>query len=650
MRAWSCLRSVPLLSILVLLACEEDAGTTDPGDTVAPARVTDLAAARSRGEEAIVLTWTAPGDDGLEGRASSYEIRYADGPITGETWDFATTVENVPEPGMAGEMESLTLPELGFGTWYAALRSADEVPNWSELSNVASTAILPDTLPPDPIDDLVATASSQASVRLAWTAPGDAEDGLVSAYDVRYAESVITDETWDAATVVVDPPVPGEPDADESLTVEGLSSETTYHFAIRSADSVPNWSVLSSLASATTPADETPPDPVTEFEVVGVLPTAVSITWIASGDDGMEGFASAYDVRRATMPITDDTWDEATPVPDPPSPGVAGEREHILVEGLVPEITTYLAMRVEDESGNASSLSDVIAVTPDRLVRLTVTSGSQSGARAPAWSPDGASIAYTTDIYREFHDQVYVRSLVTGDVRRMTNDCDYSGRPSWSPDGTKIAFMTHRYDDDPFCEDWETGVWSQPAEPFASRRHLVEHGNGAFVSRPTWSPDGAHIVYSVLDTFFPNYEDINVIPSDGGAPDVIVSDGFFNSDPHWTPDGGAILFSSDRTGNPEIWRVAPDGSSPTQLTDDPATDLAPRTSPDGSRVAFTSDRAGNHDVWLMDANGGAPVPLTTDLATDWGPTWSPDGRMIAFVSQREREEGADIWVIAVDGR
>lgn len=108
-------------------------------DTTAPATVTDLiAVAGSTGE--VYLTWTAPGDDGTTGIASQYDIRYvpqANGPIDSESkWLGATQVTGEPTPSVAGTPESMTVGGLVPGSsYYFALKTADEVPNWSGLSN-----------------------------------------------------------------------------------------------------------------------------------------------------------------------------------------------------------------------------------------------------------------------------------------------------------------------------------------------------------------------------------------------------------------------------------------------------------------------------------------------------------------------------------
>jgi hypothetical protein len=82
------------------------------------------------------LTWTAPGDDWKTGTASKYDIRYSTDPITEGTWDQATQCDGEPIPQPAGSGESFTVTGLGHGAHYFAVKTADEVPNWSGLSNV----------------------------------------------------------------------------------------------------------------------------------------------------------------------------------------------------------------------------------------------------------------------------------------------------------------------------------------------------------------------------------------------------------------------------------------------------------------------------------------------------------------------------------
>ncbi len=89
----------------------------------------------------VRLTWTAPGDDFDRGQATRYELRYSAVPIGADTanwWNFALSAGFVPEPSRAGITDSLVLPDLPIDrTYYFAIKTADEVFNWSKISNFA---------------------------------------------------------------------------------------------------------------------------------------------------------------------------------------------------------------------------------------------------------------------------------------------------------------------------------------------------------------------------------------------------------------------------------------------------------------------------------------------------------------------------------
>jgi hypothetical protein len=128
--------------------------TIDIPDTVPPGTVTDLVTG-SPALNFVTLSWTAPGDDWNTGTAAEYDIRYSTQPITEANWDEAIPCEGEPAPQPSGSGEVFTVTGLAPGaTYYFALKTADEIPNWSELSNVAQgstfvTAIVdfdPDTL------------------------------------------------------------------------------------------------------------------------------------------------------------------------------------------------------------------------------------------------------------------------------------------------------------------------------------------------------------------------------------------------------------------------------------------------------------------------------------------------------------------------
>jgi hypothetical protein len=111
-----------------------------PADIEAPDAVTNLAALNPT-SSSIELTWTAPNDDS-RCPAMQYDIRYlseAPGGDPGSWWDQATQCEQEPIPKPAGQLETYTVTGLSSGQlYYFALKSADGVPNESEISNIAT--------------------------------------------------------------------------------------------------------------------------------------------------------------------------------------------------------------------------------------------------------------------------------------------------------------------------------------------------------------------------------------------------------------------------------------------------------------------------------------------------------------------------------
>ncbi|MFC1655328.1 prepilin-type N-terminal cleavage/methylation domain-containing protein [Patescibacteria group bacterium] len=110
-----------------------------------------------------------------------------------------------------------------------------------------------DSTEPLSITDLALSGATEESLDLSWSATGD--DGIVGIadlYDVRYSTSTITEENWATATHVAAEPTPAAYGSAESMTVSGLSSATTYYFAMKALDEVPNESSLSNVVSLTT--------------------------------------------------------------------------------------------------------------------------------------------------------------------------------------------------------------------------------------------------------------------------------------------------------------------------------------------------------------------------------------------------------------
>jgi TolB protein len=111
---------------------------------------------------------------------------------------------------------------------------------------------------------------------------------------------------------------------------------------------------------------------------------------------------------------------------------------------------------------------------------------------------------------------------------------------------------------------------------------------------------------------------------------------------------------------PTVFTLPPTWTPTASYTALPLPTLAPRTAPatatrapGGCKIAFTSDRTGNMDIYIMDADGTNLKRVTDSPEAEQNPSWSPDGRQLAFVAFT-KEGGASItrakiYLVNVDG-
>jgi len=111
----------------------------DPTDITPPAAINNLNASTGSFDGSIGISWTAPGDDGNTGIASSYLIRYSTSTISESNWSSATSFGSPPLPAAAGTGQSTTVSGLVPGaTYFIAIKTIDDYGNVSPLSNAAS--------------------------------------------------------------------------------------------------------------------------------------------------------------------------------------------------------------------------------------------------------------------------------------------------------------------------------------------------------------------------------------------------------------------------------------------------------------------------------------------------------------------------------
>lgn len=122
-------------------------------------------------------------------------------------------------------------------------------------------------------------------------------------------------------------------------------------------------------------------------------------------------------------------------------------------------------------------------------------------------------------------------------------------------------------------------------------------------------------------------------------------DAAFAREPSWSPDGQFIAYTSDKSGNADIWVQSVNDPTPRQVTTALAQDWQPHWSPTSDQIVFRSETEGG-GLFIVSARGGTPTRLTDFGST---PKWSPDGTRILFSDANVRFGARRLFVIAGSG-
>jgi TolB protein len=200
--------------------------------------------------------------------------------------------------------------------------------------------------------------------------------------------------------------------------------------------------------------------------------------------------------------------------------------------------------------GVTSAQICMYSTASDRLLafpRLRGTSGS------PAFSPDGSQIAFMSS--QAGDPEIYIADANGGHMHRVTFAAGVSTSPTWNPKtGNQMAFVSDRGGSPVLYVANVDGSDVQ-------KLNLPDMG---YVIDPSWSPNGQLLAFSWRRPSG-NY-DIYVMDIVSQQLVELTKDAARNERPSWAPDGRHLVFESTRTGTRQIWSMLADGSQPHQLT------------------------------------------------------------------------------------
>lgn len=267
-------------------------------------------------------------------------------------------------------------------------------------------------------------------------------------------------------------------------------------------------------------------------------------------------------------------------------------------------------------------------------VRLTDDDAVESD---PDFSPDGDRVAFTRLRANAATPEVCVAPSLGGDVAVVAAA---GANPAWSPDGARLAFILR-----PPNEPAALAV----ADADGAGVRVLLRADSAYplLRSPVWSPSGGEI--AVVRSMGGVAGEIWLAPADGTAPPRRVSrdaPGVFSLSPLFSPDGRRIVHQSNRSGATNLWSMDLQGGSLEQLTTGGGPDESPSIARDGS-IMYVNARARAvlvvHDFTTRETREVLRHPSFV-----WAPAFSPDGRTLAF-SRAETDGSWHIWIAPLDG-
>jgi Tol biopolymer transport system component len=279
------------------------------------------------------------------------------------------------------------------------------------------------------------------------------------------------------------------------------------------------------------------------------------------------------------------------------------------------------------------------------LVKKTIDRGFN-----PSWSPDGQAIVFST------HDvaanpgsralsgaELWTVAVGSGETRRLAVTDGL--QPAWSPDGARIAYWGYA----PKSRNRE--IWTASVnggEPVRVTEHPAIDWN------PVWAPDGRHLYFGSDRGGALGLWRIAIDPASGqpgGAPESIQLPATLAAHFSLSADGNRMAFASFHLST-QVYGADFDArlgtiASPIPITRGSRTWTFLDASADGRRLVMTTGYP-QEDVFVADASGENLRQITSDVASDRGVRWSPDGQRILYYSAKPGET-MHIFTMGPDG-
>ncbi|MDX1982910.1 MAG: CehA/McbA family metallohydrolase [Bryobacteraceae bacterium] len=273
---------------------------------------------------------------------------------------------------------------------------------------------------------------------------------------------------------------------------------------------------------------------------------------------------------------------------------------------------------------------------------------------SPAWSPDGKWIVYTAEDSRGIN--LMLLNVATGESTALTRGEGWNLDPVFAPDGRRIAFVRNEPDKQfhVYLMPLEGGVPGAPTritEPHDFGRPRLYFEPFDWHIQPTFSPDSREMILISNRGLTLGSGAIWRAPLEANAMAkarmIHREETLFRTKPQWSPDGKRILYSSHRGNQYNNLYVLPvDGGEPYQLTFGAYDHFDPAWSPDGEWIAYIANEHGVSDLRVLRTFGGEEKPQRIVRRVHRRPM----GRLEVALREEGRPTAARVYLDASDGK
>jgi TolB protein len=207
--------------------------------------------------------------------------------------------------------------------------------------------------------------------------------------------------------------------------------------------------------------------------------------------------------------------------------------------------------------------------------------------------------------------------------------------PSWSPDGEWLAYVS-----------FERRVSTVFVQHLKTAKKIPVSARAGINGAPSYSPDGKKL----LLTLSGSNGNLDIYLLDLGTQQLtrLTDDQSIDTEGVFAPDGRTVYFTSDRSGNPQIYRMTVGSTErPRRVTFQGAYNARPRVSPDGKQLALLTQVDGSYRIGVQDLASGNITVLSKGRQEE-SPSFAPNGAMLIFAG-RQNGQGM-LQTISVDGQ